>query len=227
MSLSRKNKYPVFVWWYSGEEYKKKSAKLAARCSEIEVNYIADNLPIDQIQKNNKKFLSLKKAVSYKRYLFKMSLQWLFDTVKNVKGPVLYLHADNIINLKPEPEIFKNAESVGYSVGLNKTAKSKMILSQGLYVSSDSLSMDFLSLLKAKAAMIQSEFPTEHDIIANTILDFTGSFNAFMKHRKYDFRQLGKLKGKYKYRQHFTNLPHPKKRFFCSGGTKDTYIQHV
>ena len=161
--------YPIFVWWYKGEQHRLASNRMAARCKALDIPCFFQELDTGKYEKS---MAHAKSSLSERRFLFKCGMSWLLDTYFELGKPIFYIHGGDKIIWKPEQEVFDGID-VGYSVG-ERGDGLRIILSHGLYFSQSTLSLDFLALLTQKCRIIRAERPTEHDLVRTTVFDFSG-----------------------------------------------------
>lgn len=210
--------YPVFVWWYLGDPYKKMSDRLEKNCKELGIEYVVERLPI---KKYKKEMRHVKDHLSERRYKIKCGLLWLRDIVIRLDQPVFFLHADYRIIIKPEIGIFNNKE-IGYSIAKTNNGQ-EIIASAGLYFNGGELSNNFLDILTYKCINMPTEIPTEHGLIRTTIFEFSGCL--------YDEKMLPiqntcweKSLNKFTCKEKILPLKGKKKKYIISKIKNNTYI---
>ena len=164
-----RSEYPIFVWWYYSDRYRQNALNLKKQCLLLDLPFYYEEMDMPHYAKEARQ---IKPALSNKRFATRCGMLWLRDTFKKLKRPIFYLHADCVIEFKPELEIF-NGVDVGYSVGERKDGL-QIIFSGAIYFNYSNVATDFLDVLAFKCKTIRGERPTEHDLIRTTIFDFSG-----------------------------------------------------
>lgn len=207
--------YPTFVWWYKGEQYKHASDKMRECCRSLDIPCFAEEL---DIEKYGKALAHVKDALSYRRFMFKCGMLWLLGAFLRLENSIFYIHANDEIVTRPEPEVFSDVD-IGYCVG-ERSDGLRIIMSHGLYFKRSELSFDFLTLLTEKCKTIRGERPTEHDLIRTTVFDFSGQ----LYDDKFVERGTVNPKGKFSNRHLVQPLSGKQKKYVCSK-RGDTYIK--
>jgi hypothetical protein len=207
--------YPTFVWWYKGDQYKQASDRMKERCGNLGIPCFAEEL---DVEKYGKALGYVKDALSYRRFMFKCGIFWLLGTFLRLENSIFYIHANDEIVAKPEPEVFTDVD-VGYSVG-ERLDGLRIIMSHGLYFSRSELSRDFLTLLATKCKTIRGERPTEHDLVRTTVFDFSGQ----LFDDKFVERGTVGSGGNFSNKRRVQPLNGNQKKYVCSK-KGDTYIR--